>query len=78
MQNAWVPQQSKGVADFDTTHLFSASVVYPLPIGKTFLSTSNRLVDAVLGGWQVSAIWHSSTGSRRVWAMAATGPPIGN
>jgi hypothetical protein len=64
VQNAWFPKQSKAVADFDTTHLFSAFVVYELPLGrgKTFLHTANRLVDGILGGWQVSAIWHASTG----------------
>jgi hypothetical protein len=64
VQNAWFPSQSKGVSDYDTTHLFSAFLVYQLPVGrgKTFLKNSNRLVDTLLGGWQVSGIWHASTG----------------
>jgi len=64
VQNAWNPGEQKGVADFDTTHLFSAFVVYQLPFGhgKTFLNTSSRAVDAFLGGWQLSGIWHASTG----------------
>jgi len=64
VQNAWFPRQSKGISDYDTTHLFSAFVVYQLPVGKgkTFLKNSNRLLDALAGGWQVSAIWRASTG----------------
>ena len=64
VQNAWFPRQSKGISDYDTTHLFSAFVVYQLPFGsgKTFLKNSNRFLDALVGGWQASAIWHASTG----------------
>jgi hypothetical protein len=64
VQNAWFPTQSKGVSDYDTTHLFSAFVVYGLPFGhgKAFLNTSNPFLNGLLGGWQVSAIWHASTG----------------
>jgi hypothetical protein len=64
VQNAWFPRQYKGVSDYDTTHLFSAFVVYQLPVGrgKSFLKSANPFVNAVVGGWQVSAIWHASTG----------------
>jgi hypothetical protein len=64
VQNAWFPRQSKGISDYDVTHLFSAFVVYQLPLGrgKAFLKNSNRLVDALIGGWQMSGIWHASTG----------------
>jgi len=41
------------------------SLVYDLPVGKgrKFLSSSNGLVDAVLGGWQVSAINTAQAGT---------------
>jgi len=64
VQNAWFPRQSKGVSDYDATHVFSAFVVYQLPFGqgKALLKSSNRLLNALVGGWQVSGIWHATTG----------------
>jgi hypothetical protein len=64
VQNAWFPRQYKGVSDYDTTHLFSAFVVYQLPLGRgrSVLKTASPFVNALVGGWQVSAIWHASTG----------------
>jgi len=64
IQNAWNPAQSKAVSDYDTTHLFSAFVVAELPFGKgrKFLSGSNRFLDALVGGWQLTTIWRQSSG----------------
>ena len=44
--------------------MFSAFVVYQLPFGqgKALLKSSNRLLNALVGGWQVSGIWHATTG----------------
>jgi hypothetical protein len=48
---------SRGPASFNIPQLFSANVVYDLPIGvgKRF-STPNRIVNHVIGDWQISAI----------------------
>jgi len=64
IQNAWFPSQMKGVSDYDVTHLFSAFMVAELPFGrqKKFLRNANRLADAIIGGWQLSAIWRQSSG----------------
>ena len=64
IQNAWFPNQTRGVSDYDATHLFSAFVVAQLPFGKNqrFLSGANRLVDGLFGGWQLSGIWRQSSG----------------
>jgi hypothetical protein len=64
IQNAWFPRQYKGVSDYDTTHLFSAFLVYQLPVGrgKSWAKSAGPFVNALVGGWQVSAIWHASTG----------------
>jgi hypothetical protein len=64
IQNAWFPSQMKGVSDYDVTHLFSAFMVAELPFGrqKKFLNGVNRLADAIIGGWQFSAIWRQSSG----------------
>jgi hypothetical protein len=64
IQNAWFPGQNKGVSDYDTTHLFSAFMLWELPLGKgkTFLNSRNRIVNGIVGGWQLAAIWRQSSG----------------
>jgi hypothetical protein len=51
------PMFDWGLANFDIRHVVHFSGGYELPIGKNkrFLGTSNRAVDAVVGGW--SANW---------------------
>lgn len=48
----------------DVRHNYVLSTTYELPVGKGkhFLATTNRLTDAVLGGWQVSAIVGRTSG----------------
>lgn len=64
IQNTWNPKLNKGVSDFDTHSLISADWVYALPVGhgKQFLSTSNAVVDALLGGWQVAGLARWTSG----------------
>jgi hypothetical protein len=46
-----------GPSDFDVRHRVSAAVAYDLPVGKGKLwAPSNKFVDGVLGGWQISTI----------------------
>ncbi|MDX2179764.1 MAG: carboxypeptidase-like regulatory domain-containing protein [Bryobacteraceae bacterium] len=61
--NSWEPDQRKGVSDYDARHIYSAYMYYQLPFGKgkRFLSGANRLVDAVIGGWEVSTSWQQSS-----------------
>lgn len=51
-------QRDYARSSFDINKRFVASFVYALPFGrgKRFLSTSSRLEDFVLGGWQVNGI----------------------
>ena len=64
IQNSWNPKLNKAVSDFDTRHLVSGDLVYVLPVGrgKRFLSSSNALVDGLLGGWSFGGLsrWTSS------------------
>jgi len=62
--NPWYPGLHKGVSDYDNTHLFNALGVYNLPFGKggRYLSNARGLADALVGGWQIAAIWRSSSG----------------
>ena len=62
--NPWFPLQMRAVSDYDTRHLLSAFWIIELPFGrgKRFLGDTNRFVDAILGGWQVSGIYRQSSG----------------
>jgi Carboxypeptidase regulatory-like domain len=56
--NTWKPYLNRAVSDFDTRHLITVDAVYQLPFGrgKKFGGGSNGLVDAIIGGWQLSGI----------------------
>ena len=43
--------------DIPNSMTFSAVYYFPVGRGKTFLSHTNRLVDAVVGGWQISPLY---------------------
>ena len=62
--NSWFPNTMKGVADFDTTHQFSANAVYNLPVGrgKRYLAGGNGFMDALFGGWQLSTVFRATSG----------------
>ncbi|HZQ55574.1 MAG TPA: TonB-dependent receptor [Bryobacteraceae bacterium] len=51
-------RRDRGLADFDVDHRFVASFVYDLPFGrgKPFLSSTPKVVDALLGNWQLNGI----------------------
>jgi hypothetical protein len=62
--NTWNPSLNRGVSDFDTTHLITVDWVYQLPFGRgaKFLSNTNGLVNALIGGWQLSGILRATSG----------------
>ena len=49
---------------FDIRQLINALAVWQMPFGKgrALMNTSNRALDAVLGGWQLSGIYRWNTG----------------
>jgi hypothetical protein len=53
-----------GNSDFDIRHVINATAVWQVPVGKgrAFLSTPNRVVQALVGGWQLSSIYRWNTG----------------
>ena len=53
------PGLDYGNVSFTRRHRFLMTFLYDLPFGKgrTFLNTGNRLMDAVVGGWELSGIW---------------------
>ena len=54
----------RGRADFDQTHVATLTWIYELPFGKGkhFLNSSNRLVDAVIGGWSLQGFNSNMSG----------------
>lgn len=64
IQNTWNPKLNKGPSDFDVRNMVTGDWVYVLPVGrgKAFLSNSNRVVDAFLGGWQWAGLGRWTTG----------------
>jgi hypothetical protein len=54
----------RGVCDYDVRQMVSAFLIAELPFGrgKALLGHTNRFVDAVIGGWQMSGIWPQSSG----------------
>ncbi|HQU91821.1 MAG TPA: TonB-dependent receptor [Pyrinomonadaceae bacterium] len=62
--NALRQEDFRSVSDFDLRHVINANAVWDIPIGKgrTFLSNTNKFVDAVIGGWTMSGIFRYNTG----------------
>ena len=54
-QNAYNPQANYGNSNFDVRNAFKGYAFYQLPFGqgRQFLN-NNRILDTVIGGWQVS------------------------
>ena len=54
--NSWSPGQSRGVSDYDVTHVFSGYAFWQIPIGRGKAVGGNmiRVADAVLGGWELA------------------------
>jgi hypothetical protein len=53
-----------GDSDFDVRHNLNSNVLFELPFGrgKPFLSDAGGLVDALVGGWQISTIFRYRSG----------------
>ena len=62
--NAWNIKGNRGVSDFDTRHAISGNFNYILPFGRgaTFASNSNRVVNALVGGWDIAGLVHWTSG----------------
>jgi hypothetical protein len=53
--NSWNPFLMKAVSDYDMRHIFNAFAVWELPFGRgQRWLPSNRLLEALIGGWQLA------------------------
>ncbi len=61
--NPWNPSIHKAVSDYDMTHQLNLNFVAELPFGKgkKFLNHGG-IVNAILGGWQVSGLYRQTSG----------------
>jgi hypothetical protein len=63
-QNAYDYRSEKGLSANVVKFSSVLSLVYELPVGKgrRFLSSSSRLTQALLGGWETATIWNMRSG----------------
>jgi hypothetical protein len=62
--NSWSPNQNRAVSDFDTTQQFNLNWIADLPVGhgKALASSAHGVLDAVIGGWQLSGLARWTSG----------------
>ncbi len=63
-QNVLCRQCERGAADFDVRHNLTASTIWNVPVGKGhhLFGNASPIVNALLGGWQMSGIGQARTG----------------
>jgi hypothetical protein len=64
VENTWNPSQMRAVSNYDTTHQVNSYGVYELPFGRgrKFGTNMNKILDALVGGWQVSGTYRQTSG----------------
>jgi len=64
VENTWNPSQMRAVSGYDTTHQLNSYGEYELPFGRgrKFGTNMNKILDALVGGWQVSGTYRQTSG----------------
>ena len=62
--NALRQRDNRGVSDFDIRHIVNFNSIWDIPIGRgrQFFSGSNKVVNALLGGWTLTSIVRYNSG----------------
>jgi hypothetical protein len=57
------------ISDLDRPHHFAAVAMYELPFGagRRFVSSARGVVEHVIGGWQMQAVWQNQSGAPLAW-----------
>jgi len=65
LENAYDRKRERAVWTDVQTHQVKSFVVYELPVGKgrRFAANSNRLVNAAIGGWNISSLLYINSGN---------------
>jgi hypothetical protein len=67
-------QLNYGPTSFDRTHMLKAAFVWELPFGAgRMLSSSNGVVNAIIGGWQINGIVTGLTGAPLLISQSRNG-----
>jgi Carboxypeptidase regulatory-like domain len=53
---------SRGPSGFDLRHTLSVNMLYQIPVGHGRYSTNNRVLDYVIGNWQINNIFTARSG----------------
>jgi hypothetical protein len=63
-----------GLSDFNFPSRFTASFIYDLPVGHghAFLGNANRVLDAMVGGWELTSIITAQDGPPGTLTMATS------
>ena len=66
----------KRISPFDHTHHFVVAMDYMLPIGRgKLVNLDSRLLDTLVGGWQINAIYSYQTGKPLLWENGSSNNP---
>jgi hypothetical protein len=62
--NAFNPAQNKGASDYDLRHQFNTNFIFDLPFGQNrwIGHDSNKVLDAFIGGWELSGLFRITSG----------------
>ncbi len=62
--NSWEPDQQRAVSDFDARHQFNMNWIWQMPFGKgrPLMRDAGGVLDAIIGGWQVSGLARWTSG----------------
>jgi hypothetical protein len=65
IQNAFCVKCSMGPADYDARHTVNANAVVELPVGKgkALFGNAPKVVNGIIGGWQVATLFTFHTGN---------------
>jgi hypothetical protein len=64
LANDFSPNLARAVSDYDLTHQVNANWIVDLPVGKgrAFAHDSGKVVDALIGGWQLTGLARWTSG----------------
>jgi hypothetical protein len=72
-QNSYCLKCEWGLSAFDTRHRMATSMLWELPIGKgRKVNVNNGFLNAVVGGWQMGAIWTVQSGFPQTITIGGT------